>query len=129
MRSPAKEYPDRPHVRDIYAAQTCGFPIRDTREFEAYRAALTSLELLNNPEVEGILRPLAARARAWLDRLRPALWAEGNKDAKRIERGRAAQCCAKSRASAATRSCRTGRCVTRIGCCGPRCRMRWWRSW
>jgi hypothetical protein len=72
MRSPDPEYPDRPCVRDIYAAQACGFPIRDTREFEAYRAALTSLEPLDSPEVEGILRLLAARARAWLDRQRPA---------------------------------------------------------
>jgi hypothetical protein len=78
MRSPAPEYPDRPYVRDIYAAQVCGFPIQDTREFEAYRAALTSLQPLDSPEVEGLLRPLAACARAWLDRQRPALWAQGN---------------------------------------------------
>jgi hypothetical protein len=78
MRSPDPEYPDRPYVRDIYAAQACGFPIRDTREFEAYRAALTSLEPLDSREVESILRPLASRARAWLNRRPPALWAAGN---------------------------------------------------
>lgn len=78
MRSPDPEHPNRPYVRDIHAAQACGFPIHDTREFEAYRAALTSLQPLNSREVESILRTLAARARAWLDRRPPALWVAGN---------------------------------------------------
>jgi hypothetical protein len=78
MRHPAWEFSDRPFVRDIYVAQSLGFPIHDTVEFEVYRAALTSTEPLTGAEVERVLRSLAGQARAWLDRHRPALWAQGN---------------------------------------------------
>jgi hypothetical protein len=65
------EHPDRPYVRDIYAAQGRGFPIHDLRAFEAYRAALTSYLPMDDPEIEAILAPLAQAARAWLDDLPP----------------------------------------------------------
>ena len=67
MRNKQIEHPDRPHVRAIYAAQAIGFPIHDPTEFEAYRAALTSLVVTDDPELETILRPLAARAQDWVD--------------------------------------------------------------
>ena len=67
MRHKQIEHPDRPYVRAIYAAQAIGFPIHDPTEFEAYRAALTSLAVMDDPELETILRPLAARAQDWID--------------------------------------------------------------
>ncbi len=71
MRHKQVEHPDRPYVRAIYAAQAIGFPIHDATEFEAYRAALTSLAVMDDPELETILRLLAARAKDWIDANRP----------------------------------------------------------
>jgi hypothetical protein len=72
------EHPDRPYVRDIYAAQERGFPIRDLWAFEAYRAALTSNAPMDDPEITAILAPLAHAARAWLDDLPPEGRADGS---------------------------------------------------
>jgi hypothetical protein len=66
MRPPNPEFPNRPLVCDIYAAQNLGFPIRDSDEFEIYRIALTSYSGITDPEAIAILAPLADRAREWL---------------------------------------------------------------
>jgi hypothetical protein len=65
-RRPDPEYPNRPYVCDIYAAQCRGFPIFDSDAFETYRIALTSVWGLDDPEAEEILRPLAEQARTWM---------------------------------------------------------------
>jgi hypothetical protein len=67
VRPKQAEHPDRLHVRVIYAAQAMGFPIHDLAEFEAYRAALTSLAVMDAREWEVVLHPLAARAQNWID--------------------------------------------------------------
>jgi hypothetical protein len=66
-RKPDPEYPDRPHIRDIYDAQRRGFPIFDVDAFETYRIALTSpTGLAHDPEAQAILGSLAEQARTWM---------------------------------------------------------------
>jgi hypothetical protein len=66
-RKPDPEYPDRPHIRDIYDAQRRGFPIFDADAIETYRIALTSpTGLAHDPEAQAILGALAEQARTWM---------------------------------------------------------------
>jgi hypothetical protein len=67
MTPPQPEHPDRPFVRDIYAAQKRGFPIHDPQEYEIYRAALTSVEPLDDPATTAVLSIIADRARSWIE--------------------------------------------------------------
>ncbi len=66
MSNPEK-HPDRPLVRDIYAAQQRGFPICDQEEFGIYYAALTSVEPLDDPATTLALAMLATQARQWIE--------------------------------------------------------------